>query len=410
MVKLALIALAVACSGPEGSPGKRGVAGTKAPRLHQTTLYVRRKPEAPHCRIFSATLAGDGSLLLFAGLRLGSAHDFGREQDLVYWRSTDAGATFTTMKTLLHVPRRDVHTGPVVVDRRRNRILKFCRYWPVGGGAAAQKKMRNITYARQVEEGLVDHVLTSDDHGRTWSLPQKVILPYPPGAHYAATGNGVHGIQLADGRLLIQAGYATAPGGRRETWHCCVFWSGDGGRTWKLGATTNVGSIREFTMAQLNDARVYCNFRNPRGDTGRRLVSWTADPAKTFGDIRPDAHLPGPAVHAGLFHLPHCDPTRGPLTIFTCQPLGNRNGQPYNGATRKRITVRLSPDGGKTWPHARDLPGKLTGYSDVVATPRGVIHCIYESGPGPAGRTYHEKVTYVRFPASWVLAGGNAQH
>ncbi len=371
----------------------------------ETVLFRRGEGGDPHCRIVSAAIGPEGALLLFGGLRLGSSHDFGREQDLVMWRSDDGGRTVTPMRTLLHVPDRDVHTGPVVVDRKARRVLKFCRYWPCGGGPAAQRKMRSIPYAKQVAEGLVDHVLTSDDGGRTWAKPRAVILPYPADAHYAATGNGVHGIQLEDGRLVIQAGYATAPGGDREHWHCCTFVSGDGGKTWQLGATTNVGSIREFTLAQLNDGRVYCNFRNPHGDTGRRLVSRTDDPAKTFGGIRPDPLLPGPAVHAGLFHLPHCEATAGPLTIFTCQPLGNRNGKPYNPATRKRLAIRLSGDGGRTWPHMRLLPGELTGYSDVAAEADGTIHCVYERGPGPAGDSYHEEVVYLRLPAAWVLAG-----
>ena len=60
------------------------------------------------------------------------------------------------------------------------------------------------------------------DDGRTWSAPQPVHLPFPSGATSAASGNGNHGIQLADGRLLIQGGYVL-----KGTRHSCIFLSDD---------------------------------------------------------------------------------------------------------------------------------------------------------------------------------------
>lgn len=49
---------------------------------------------------------------------------------------------------------------------------------------------------------------------------------------------------------------------------------------------------------------------------------------------------------------------------------------------RMPLTMRISTDGGKTWPHARDVvtrPGDTAAYPFAIQTEDGRIHCVYTS-------------------------------
>lgn len=65
---------------------------------------------------------------------------------------------------------------------------------------------------------------------------------------------------------------------------------------------------------------------------------------------------------------------------------------------RERLTVRWSPDGGRTWPFARVLNEGPSGYSDLAALPGGAIGCLYECGE----TAYHERIGFARFEAEWI--------
>ncbi len=62
------------------------------------------------------------------------------------------------------------------------------------------------------------------------------------------------------------------------------------------------------------------------------------------------------------------------------------------------MTVRLSPDGGKTWPHARLLHEGPAAYSCLAVLPDGTCACLYEAG------TQHpyQTLTFARFSRRWL--------
>src|SRR5690606_4657453 len=45
---------------------------------------------------------------------------------------------------------------------------------------------------------------------------------------------------------------------------------------------------------------------------------------------------------------------------------------------RKNLTVKLSPDGGKTWPVSKVLEEGVSGYSDLAVLD-GTVYCLYET-------------------------------
>lgn len=73
----------------------------------------------------------------------------------------------------------------------------------------------------------------------------------------------------------------------------------------------------------------------------------------------------------------------------------------YNPTNKERYPLRisLSEDGGKTWPHSRDLEtgpsGSEYSYPSILQSPDGYIHVSY---------TYDRKtIKYVRFKENWII-------
>jgi sialidase-1 len=349
-------------------------------------------------RIVSLAVTPEGTVLAFSGQRKGSVADFGHETDMVVRRSTDGGQSFGPPETIAHESRTDIHSGPVVVDRERERILKFCRFWPAENG---ERVVRTTQYYHMAKMRQIDHVVISEDDGETWRKPKRLELPFPDDSTSAATGNGVHGIQLGSGRLLIQAGFCMGLDLGTGQRYDCVLYSDDGGENWDRGATARFDSIREFCMADPGDGRIYYNFRNHEGG-GHRKASWGEPDGLTFGQVTEEPQLPEPVCHAGLTSVPPGEGSEGddrPLVF--CNPnVVNESGK-YSAETRRELALRVSTDRGRTWSDPLVLWPERAGYSDLAADENGNVHCIYERGPD--GGTYHDEVAYARVRLSDLL-------
>ena len=68
---------------------------------------------------------------------------------------------------------------------------------------------------------------------------------------------------------------------------------------------------------------------------------------------------------------------------------------------RKNMTVRLSYDGGKTWPVAKQLYAGPAAYSCLTVLSDMTAGCLYERG----NRTAYEKITFARFNPEWLTDG-----
>lgn len=312
-------------------------------------------------------------MLVFYADRKGRG-DFGHERTTVLRRSTDGGRTWGPIREIAHRNHTDIHSGPVVYDRKTNRIFKFCRFWPAARDA---KKITNSkTYAEMVQAGWIDHGQSSDDQGKTWTEPIPIRLDYPQGVFSAATGNGVHGIQLANGRLLIQGGYSVRRNNRLLR-HCCVFASDDHGATWKRTLdidTSEIDIIREFVMAEKVDGSVYFNLRSTKG--------WRA--VFDGKHLHNDDELRDVQCHAGLAVWQR---GKKPLWVFSHpDPTGAARKGNF-GNRRQRLVLRISEDEGETWPRDIVVHEKAAAYSDVAILPDGTALVIFENGD-TVGRPY----------------------
>ena len=353
-------------------------------RMTMTDLFTHQGKD--WYRIPSLVVSPKGVVLAFASRRKGSVGDFGHDTDVVLRRSLDSGLTWQPMQTLASRSGIDIHHGPAVVNRKTGRVLKFCRFWPARAKGGPRAFVNGTPYTRMKELGYLDHVLWSDDEGATWTQPAPLPLPFPEGAISCATGNGSHGIQLADGRLLIQGGCVVD-----GTRHDCIFASDDGGSSWQRGATAAVGgSLREFGMAELADGSVYCNVR-ARG--GHRKIARSTDRGMSFANVATEKALADPFCHAGLVRMTAV--AGAPPRLFFSNPTHGRT----------RLTLRMSRDEGRSWPVARVVHEGPAAYSDLAILPDGTVGCLFERGT----KSPYEAVAFARIPLEWLtVAHGGA--
>src|SRR5262249_11548506 len=179
-------------------------------------------------------------------------------------------------------------------------------------------------------------VTKSTDDGATWDRPVDITKDVKkPEWTWYATGPGV-GIQLKSGRLLVPCDHK-ADGGKVRQSH--VIFSDDAGKSWKLGGVVGPRG-NEGQGGEVAGGAVMLDTRSFDGDTGG-LVAVSPDGGETFSKPADDAVLVEPVCQASILRAPG---EKGGI-IFS-NPASTR---------REKMTVRLSTDDGKTWPHARVL-------------------------------------------------------
>jgi sialidase-1 len=65
---------------------------------------------------------------------------------------------------------------------------------------------------------------------------------------------------------------------------------------------------------------------------------------------------------------------------------------------RKKLTVHLSRDGGRTWPVSKVIHEGPAAYSSMAVSADGTIFVLYENGE----RYPYEKISMARFQLEWL--------
>ena len=68
---------------------------------------------------------------------------------------------------------------------------------------------------------------------------------------------------------------------------------------------------------------------------------------------------------------------------------------PGGKGKRENLSLKLSRDDGRTWPHTKTLDPGPTGYSDLAVLPDGTILCLYEAGTS---------IDCVRISPAWITS------
>ena len=329
------------------------VALTAAVDAADTTVVFRSGEGGYHTYRIPAIIATQkGTLLTFCEGRRNSSSDTG-DIDLLVKRSRDGGRTWSDPITVADFGTDTIGNPAPVVDRRTGTIWLLLTRNP---GDVTEKQILAGT-ARQNRTVWVSH---STDDGLTWAAPIEITSAVKqPGWTWYATGPG-NGIQLRDGRLMVACDHNRGDETQRFS-H--VIFSDDGGKTWKLGGSAGP-QCNESTVAELPDGRLVLNMRSYAGKN-RRAVSISSDRGATWSEPVLDEALVEPVCQASLLRV-----GKGQTLLFS-NPADTK---------RQNMTVRLSPDGGKTWPASKPIWPGPAAYSNLIELQKGWIGVLYERG------------------------------
>lgn len=340
-------------------------------RCEQTDLFVSGRGDYHTYRIPALIATPRGVLLAFCEGRRHGRGDSGAI-DLLLRRSRDGGATWDPPRVVASDGENTVGNPCPVIDRERGRVLLLHTRNRGDDDEAAilagtSRGTRTVWLA------------TSEDDGASWSPPRDLTADTKaPGWTWYATGPGV-GIQLASGRLVVPCDHALA-GSRIFRSH--VIASDDGGERWRIGGVAG-DQTNECQVVERSDGSLLLNMRSYHG-RNRRAIAASEDGGLTWSPVALDPVLVEPVCQASLIRLP------GEATLLFANPAGT---------TRERLTVRLSEDGGRTWPIAREIHPGPAAYSSLCALPDGSLACLYERG---AAHPY-ERLTLARFSRDWLF-------
>ena len=191
-------------------------------------------------RIPSLVTTAKGNLLAFAEARHENRSDTG-DIDVVMRRSTDGGATWSTMQTIWDEGKNTCGNPCPVVDASNGWIWLLLtwnsRDFPESKiQPGFGQDSRRVFVCHSEDDGLSfsePREITADVKGETWT--------------WYATGPG-SGIQIQQGphrgRLLIPCDHKVAGTGT-EGFYSHVIYSDDHGKTWKHGSPTQKGYVNE---------------------------------------------------------------------------------------------------------------------------------------------------------------------
>ncbi len=349
-----------------------------------TDVFVNGRDGYPAYRIPALVVTERGTLLAFAEGRA-TLHDHA-ENDIVLKRSTDAGRSWLGLQVVHQDGGNSLGNPTAVVLRPSGRVLLM--YQRYAQGFDEHKAEPGLDGPR-VCRTLLQH---SDDDGLTWSAPREITaqVKRPTEVTSTAAGPGI-GIQLARGphagRVLFP--FNQGPYGR---WKVYAVISDDAGETWRYGDTAPEGApgfANEVQFAELDDGSLLLNARNQGGGEKIRKIARSTDGGRTWTATTHDRALIEPVCQASL--LRHPDPARPGRSVLLFS-------NPATQTARTNGTVRLSRDGGVTWPASRILYPRGFAYSCLATLSDQSLACLFE-------RDQTTRITLARFTLDWVEAG-----
>lgn len=196
------------------------------PEPEQTDLFIGGEGGYHTYRIPALIATPKGTLLAFVEGRKDSSSDHGHNEILMR-RSLDGGRTWTPMQLVKRDGTNALNNPTVVVDRDTGTIwLLFVR--------TSTKKYKNDEEVARATGRISDMwVMHSTDEGATWAGPANITKSVNRRAwNRIVPGPGV-GIQLRSGRLMIPCNHVV---GKEASDH--VIYSDDHGKSWRLGGST----------------------------------------------------------------------------------------------------------------------------------------------------------------------------
>jgi len=345
--------------------------------LEQADLFISGSEGYHTFRIPALIATAKGTLLAFCEGRRSGGSDSG-DIDLVLRRSIDGGQTWSAIQKVWADPGNTCGNPCPVVDRETGTISLLMTH---NLGTDIERKIidgssegtRTVWLAR------------SSDDGETWDQPREITAATKEkNWTWYATGPGA-GIQLAGGRLVVPCDHIEMT---TNKYYSHVILSDDGGETWRLGGTTPTDQVNECEVAELEDGRLLLNMRNYDPSQRARAYAYSNDEGESWSSLTRHPDLVEPICQASLRRL---DSPDGTYFLFA---------NPASASARENMTVRLSRDGGLSWPVSRTLYPGPAAYSCLAILPDGRIACLYELGE----QRPYEKLRLAFFDLDWLNA------
>ena len=346
---------------------------TTASGVRLKTVPVFEKGEGGYAcfRIPALVQATNGDLLAFAEARKNGCSDTG-DIDLVLKRSTDQGATWSPLSVVWDDGANVCGNPAPIVDRTSGRIV-LVACWNLGEDTEREIMEGTSKDSRRV------FVLHSEDDGRSWSQPQEITADVKcDNWGWYATGP-CHGIQLLNGphrgRMIVPANHSLLGS---QAYRSQLIYSDDGGKHWKLGGVIEQAGGNESTVYELADGSVVQNMRNYNREAGKcRAYAVSHDGGE---HLSPMGYIPELVE-------PVC---QGSALMMTQEGRATNRVLFSNPATpdqRIRMTIKMSENGGLTWPVAQLVHVGPSAYSDLVQLSDTAVGLLYEYGKEHAYET-----------------------
>jgi hypothetical protein len=352
----------------------------------------------PNFRIPGIVIDGHGVLHAvydhrYSGGFAGGA-DLPSDVDVGYARSTDGGTTWSQTLAIMDfdasVPNSSGNGvgDPCILHDPVTDTLWVAALWSFGNNGY------NGSSAGTDPSVTGQYLLTkSTDGGLTWSPAINITVAVKDDVNWRLVFQGPgHGLAMRNGTLVFPSQYRDATGVVRV---CSVF-STDHGQTWDFGSgvPTSSPQTNENTVCELDDGRLLFSMRTPVGSNGQR--AWIR--------YQPGGSTPMRNGSWGsLFRLPAVpDPVcQGSVIQWTSRHRGDPAewilfGNPASSSSRINFTLRVSADGGNTWPVSRQLYAGSGAYSSICILPDKSIGVFFE-------KDNYSRITFARVEAEWLL-------
>lgn len=330
--------------------------------------------------VYGLAVTRRDTVLAFSEARITRGDD--APHDIVGKRSTDGGRTWS--ETILIEPSdgEQSWTNPTpVVDRRTGDV--FLCYALNHENAATRLFLRRST-----------------DDGRSWGdrIELTGLFDGNPAEWTVHLSGPGHGIQLRDGRLVIQVWHrreVSLPVPERR-YGVGVVISDDHGKTWRAGGTLPLDvtyPINESRIVERPDGSLILNGRYASSGVHPRIRSVSRDGGDTWSaPVFDSAIRHYTAVDSGFAnYLGSRDVSR---TLFS---------RPDSTTARENLTVSLSYDGGDSFPVERVVNAGQSSYSDLGHLADGTILVLYGRDVNEFNAVDH--VVLARFDLAWLTDG-----
>jgi sialidase-1 len=320
-------------------------------RAEETVIFKAGEDGYHTYRIPALIATPKGTLLAFCEGRKTARGDAG-DIDMLLKRSTDGGKTWSKQQ-LVHEEGGDqkitIGNPCPVVDRETGTI------W--------------LPLTRNNDAVLM---MSSSDDGLTWSTPRDITQwTKKDNWTWYATGPG-NGIQLTvgkhPGRLVIPCDHRVKDEKDKNlSTRSHVIYSDDHGKTWQIGGLLTAGT-NECAVVELESGELLINMRSYRGKK-QRAISRSRDGGLTWSEVEDDPNLIEPICQGSLIQIPQNDPQGTTRLAFS---------NPADQKSRRNLTLRLSNDGGQTWPFSKVLCEGSSIYSSLAWIPNSDIGVLFE--------------------------------